>query len=192
MNMALGMFASMTYDNNDLLSRVNGIFHISEHPRIQEFRPRPSPSYYPQINGDVVFGIKGDLLHNYLLPRNCPRVSWYEGPDTTDEDKSRFVNSSLAKYVIAVENEWYWQIKNTTLYCYEFTPDNFELLDACAGYYVSYQNEKPISTATIDDILSELLSRNIEFRFLPSLTKMAENISRSSLNFSLIRMRNAR
>jgi hypothetical protein len=182
----------MIYENHNMLLRANGIFHVSEDAGIKKFMPRPSPSYYPQINGDVVFGIKGGLLHNYLLPRNCPRVTWYEGPGTTDEDKLRFMNASTAKHVIAVENDWYRQIKTTILYSYEFPPDNFELLDTCAGYYVSYQNTQPINMITIDDTLSELLTRNIELRFLPSLTKLAENISRSSLNFSLIRMRNAR
>ncbi|MES2063644.1 MAG: hypothetical protein V4456_17075 [Bacteroidota bacterium] len=114
MNRLLVMFAYMTCDNNDVLSHANGLFHVSEDADIKEFRPRPSPSYYLQINGDVVFGVKGSLLHNYLLPRNCPRVTWYKGPDTTDEDKVCFLSPSPAKHIIALENEWYQQIKNTT------------------------------------------------------------------------------
>jgi len=102
------------------------------------------------------------------------------------------MGSITADYVITVENGWYERIKETTLYCYEFLPDGFSLLDGCAGYYISYDPVIPIAISTIPDIMAELLSRNIELRFTPSLIKLAEAVSKSSLNFSIIRMRNAK
>ena len=53
---------------------VHRLFHISEEGGIDQFDPRPSPSFFAEIKGDVVFAISGKLLHNYLLPRDCPRV----------------------------------------------------------------------------------------------------------------------
>jgi len=57
--------------NHDL--QINGyrIFHISEQAGINIFEPRPSPSHFEAITGNVIFGITGELLHNYLLPRDC-------------------------------------------------------------------------------------------------------------------------
>jgi hypothetical protein len=65
------------------------------------------------------------------------------------------------------------------------------MIDECAGYYISYKSAAPLSVTLVDDIMAELLSRNVEVRFTPSLIQLADDISRSSLNFSNIRMRNA-
>jgi hypothetical protein len=65
------------------------------------------------------------------------------------------------------------------------------LLDEIAGYYISYDAAVPVDEVMITDPITELLKRNIELRFSPNLTKLAEAVTRSSLNYSLIRMRNA-
>lgn len=190
------MFFTIKWDiqlnHQDLSSSYNRLFHISEEPGIKLFEPRPSPSHFDGINGDVVFAITDDLLHNYLLPRDCPRVTWYAGDKTTDADKERFIGGSAANYIVVVESGWYQRIKETTLYCYEFPADNFTLIDECAGYYISYHPVVPISIKSISDIMTELLNRNIELRFTPSLIQLADVVSKSTLNFSLIRMRNAK
>lgn len=168
------------------------LYHISETSHINRFDPRPSPSYFEEITGDVVFAVTGNRLHNYLLPRDCPRVTWYVGSRTTNDDRLRFAGNTSAVFFIAVESEWYQRMQETTLYCYELPAESFTLLDANAGYYISYQPVVPIATRCIEDILTELLSRNIELRFVPSLIQLADDISQSSLHFSLIRMRNAK
>jgi len=181
----------MLLNHQDLSKNYNGLFHVSEEAGIPIFEPRPSPSFFKAITGDVVFAIDGKLLHNYLLPRDCPRVTYYATPATTDADKGKFIGFSNADHIITVESGWYQRLKETTLYCYEFPADSFILIDECAGYYVSYQPVIPLSVTPVDDIISELLSRNIELRFTPSLIRLADAVSASSLNFSNIRMRNA-
>jgi hypothetical protein len=168
------------------------LFHISEQPGISIFTPRPSPSHFNNITGDVVFAISDQLLHNYLLPRDCPRVTFYAGANTTDADKQRFMVNTTAGHIIVVESGWYQQIKEITLYCYEFLPDDFMLIDECAGYYISYKPVVPVVITVINDIMAALLNRDIELRFMPSLTEIADAVRNSSLQFSLIRMRNAR
>jgi hypothetical protein len=168
------------------------LFHISEQPGIKIFEPRPSPSHFEQVTGDVVLGISGKLLHNYLLPRDCPRVTWYAAEKTTEEDIDKFLNNTTADYVMAVEARWYQTIANTTLYCYEYPPETFTLLDECAGYYISCEAVVPVEERRITDIIGELLKRNIELRFMPGITVLGEAVAKSSLNFSLIRMRNAK
>lgn len=168
------------------------LFHISQQPGISIFTPRPSPSRFDNITGDVVFAISEELLHNYLLPRDCPRVTFYAGSNTSDNDKQRFIGSSTASHVIIVENGWHERIKQTALYCYELAPDDFILIDECAGYYVSYKPAVPIRVTVIDNIIDVLLSRGIELRFTPSLIGIADTVKESSLQFSLIRMRNAK
>ncbi|MDN3582534.1 DUF6886 family protein [Mucilaginibacter flavus] len=168
------------------------LFHISEQPGIELFEPRPSPSAFDKIAGNVVFAITEQLLHNYLLPRDCPRVTCYQSANTTIDDKAHFFGNTTANYIIAVENRWHKQIVDTMLYCYEFDTANFTLLDECAGYYISYKPARPVNVTVIIDIIDELLKRNIELRFMPSIINFGEAVSNSSLNFSLIRMRNAK
>jgi len=168
------------------------LFHISENGSIKKFLPRPSPSHFDQINGNVVFAITERLLHNYLFPRDCPRVTYYATTKSSDADKEKFFNHPAVEFVIAVEAKWLPVIQQTTLYCYEFSAESFVLLDECAGYYISYESVEPASVRRISNVPDELFKRtNIELRVLPSLSELAGEIVQSSLNFSLIRMRNA-
>jgi hypothetical protein len=167
------------------------IFHISENGEIDIFNPRPSPSHFNNLNGDIVFGVSDKLLHNYLLPRDCPRVTYYASDKTSHLDKDTFLQTS-ADFVISIESKWLPIIQKTTLFCYEFEGKTFTLLDECADYYISYQKVKPVRVKRIDNILDELFRRgNLELRILSNLWTIADKVSSSSLNFSLIRMRNA-
>jgi hypothetical protein len=167
------------------------LFHISDDPKIKVFEPRPAPFYQDVITQNVVFAISNKLLHNYLLPRNCPRVTFYAGPQTSEEDKNTFLGTTTAKHVVCVEAGWLLAILRTTLYCYELPPDSFSLLDECAGYYISYSAVIPVSGKPIYSVLEELLKRDVELRFMPSLLELAELVKKSTLNFSLIRMHHA-
>jgi len=182
----------MLLNRQDSLNNYNRLFHISEVPDIPLFEPRPSPSHFDAITGNVVYAISGKLLHNYLLPRDCPRITYYLKDTTSGEDKERFFGESAADNIIIVESGWYHRIAKTTLYCYEFSADNFTLLDECARYYISYKPEAPIKVTTVPDIMAELLNLNIELRFTPSLINLAESVTKSSLSFSIVRMRNAK
>lgn len=167
------------------------LFHISEDSGIDRFDPRPSPSFFSEIKGDIVFAISGRLLHNYLLPRDCPRVTYYAGPATSPEDRQTFLGQSRATHVVAIEAGWFQRVKETVLYCYEFATGNFTCLDEVAGYHISYEPEIPVSRYRIDDIFGELLKGDVELRILPELWTLASAVKESSLSFSLIRMRNA-
>jgi len=167
------------------------LFHISQDPNIKIFIPRPSPSEINGLKGNVVFAISERLLHNYLLPRDCPRVTFFAKPESLRSDIQKFFGQTAAEYIITVENNWYRLIQNTTIYCYEFSPDNFLVVDEGAGYYISYESVTPIKTSTILDPISELLIRNVELRFTPELWLLADQVIKSSLQYSLIKMRNA-
>lgn len=168
------------------------LFHISEDARIKVFEPRPAPAYEGTLRDKVVFAISNQMLHNYLLPRDCPRVTYYAGAQTTTTDQKKFFGSTDARYIVAVESTWLPVIQRAILYCYEFLPDTFHLLDGCAGYYISNTTVMPVSVKPIYNLIEAMLKRNVELRFMPSLDILAEDVKKSSLQFSLIRMRNAK
>jgi hypothetical protein len=162
------------------------LFHVSEESGIERFEPRA-----PEGGGGepVVWAIDAARLRNYLLPRDCPRVTYYAGRETTPADAERFLGSSPA--VVAVESVWLERVRSCRLYCYHLRPETFECLDECAGYFVSRVPVVPASVEVFDDVMGELLRRGIELRFTPSLWSLHDAVARSTLQFSLIRMRNA-
>ena len=161
------------------------LFHVSEEFGIERFEPRPSP----YADGSVVWAIDADRLRNYLLPRECPRVTYYAGRETTKADVERFLGSSPA--VIAVESAWLERVRSCRLYCYHVPLATFECIDECAGYFVSRRAVVPTHVLVIDDLLAALLGRGVELRFVPNLCPLRDAVVSSTLRFSIIRMRNA-
>jgi len=78
------------------------------------------------------------------------------------------------------------------LYLYEFSPQGFALFDEGAGYYARETAVAPLSVRRVDDLLAELVARDVELRVMPSLWPLHDAVVASTLQFSCIRMRNAR
>jgi len=161
------------------------LFHVSEEAGIERFEPRPS-QYAAE---PVVWAIDADHLRNYLLPRECPRVTFYAGRETTVADVERLLGSSPA--VIAVESAWLERLRSCRLYCYHLPAETFECIDECAGYFVSRRPVVPAQIQVIEDLLATLLGRGAELRFVPDLWSLRDAVISSTLRFSMIRMRNA-
>ena len=164
---------------------MTNLFHISEEPGIELFEPRASE----YTDGLVVWAINADRLCNYLLPRDCPRVTFYAGPGTSPGDVERFLGSSPA--VVAVEIGWLERLRECRLYCYPMPVETFRLQDECAGYFVSRVAVIPTRVDVFDDPVAELIRRGVELRFLTNLWTLRDAVAASSLQFSNIRMRNA-
>jgi len=161
------------------------LFHVSEEPGIERFEPRPSA--YTDV--PVVWAVTEDRLCNYLLPRDCPRVTYYAGDKTSATDVEQFLGSSRA--VVAIETGWLQRVRSCRLLCYALMPDTFECLDACAGYYVSRAPVVPVSVDVIDNPIAEILKRDVDFRVADNLWPLRDAVLASTLQFSMIRMRNA-
>ena len=101
------------------------LFHVSEQGGIERFEPR-----WSDIAGrKVVWAIDVQHLRNYLVPRDCPRVTYYAGPQTADADVKRFLGKARA--VVAIENSWLERLRSCRLFCYHFLlDDNFECIDS--------------------------------------------------------------
>jgi len=167
------------------------LFHFSDDPSITRFVPRPPPSASAGVTDDVVWAVGGRLRHNYLLPRDCPRVTFYPAPGSTPGDVARLMAGTSAGHVVAIETGWMPALRHGCLYQYELPPDTFVPIDEGAGYFVSRAPVIPLGVHTIDDLLGELLACDIELRVMPSLWPLCDAVVASSLHFSCIRMRNA-
>jgi hypothetical protein len=161
------------------------LFHLSEEPNIHRFDPRPAP----QVDRPVVWAIREDRLRNYLLPRDCPRVTFFAGSNTSADDRERFLGTSDA--VVAFEAAWLDRVRQTRLYCYHLPDASFHAVDECAGYFHSHEPVTPTRVEVIDDLLAALASCSAEIRIVPTLWPLNDAVVASTLSYSIIRMRNA-
>ena len=167
------------------------LFHVSEESDIKKFEPRFPTRSDLDPKTALVWAIDEKRLPNFLAPRDCPRVTYHVSNKTTEEDKKRFLTSPTCTHVIIIENQWFKVFRNTTLYLYEFDDNDFTLQDDNAGYYVSTVTQSPKRIHVINDVVSELLKRNVELRITDNLRDTADAIKTSTLNWSLCRMGNA-
>ena len=161
------------------------LFHISEEANISRFEPRPSE----YTSEPVVWAIDDAHLPNYLVPRDCPRVTYYAGPQTSDADREILLGPGSA--VVAIEQLWMERLEQCRLYCYSLPEQTFECLDEGAGYFVSRGAVVPAGVEVLPDPISELRRRGVELRVVPNLWPLRDVVIASSLQFSIIRMRNA-
>jgi hypothetical protein len=159
------------------------LFHVSEEAGIERFEPRPSQ----YTDEPVVWALDADRLRKYLVPRDCPRVTYDAGRETTVADVQRFLGSSPA--VVVVESGWWERLRSCRLYCYHLPPETFACLDECAGYFVSRDPVVPARVQVFNDPLAELLRRGVELRFVPDLWPLQDAVVASRLQYSMIRMR---
>ncbi|MCK4224591.1 MAG: hypothetical protein KAX39_05380 [candidate division Zixibacteria bacterium] len=168
------------------------LYHISDKPGIKRFDPRPALHPSAKQKGLMVWAIDWDHLHNYLLPRDCPRVTFFASQESDPNDVDKFMGGSSTKYVVAIETRWLPEIQKSCLYQYEFNSEGFTLVDEVAGYYISRKPVIPIAETKIENILAALTEHNVELRIMPSLWKLREAIINSTLGYSIIRMNKAR
>lgn len=160
------------------------LFHVSEEAKIERFEPR----FSAYTKSDVVGAIDSEHLPNYLVPRECPRVTYRAGQMTNPADTERFLSGSSV--VIAVESRWLEKVRSCRLYCYHLSPETFECFDTSAGYFVSHVPVVPIDVEVIEDSIMELLKRGVELRFVHDLRPLRDAVVASTLDFSIVRMRN--
>lgn len=164
------------------------LFHISEEDDIQIFEPRiPDRADLDKTTG-LVWAIDEERLPNFLTPRNCPRVTYHVGRNTSDFDKKEFFSSATLSHVVVIESKWYEVMKATTLYLYEFSTDDFELQDHVAGYYVAKTRQIPKAKVEVKDSFAELMRRNVEIRIVDNLWDIADKVKESTLGWSCCRM----
>lgn len=168
------------------------LYHVSEESDIKVFNPRTPLRDDLDKSIPLVWALCEKALPNFLTPRDCPRIVYRIDDMTTEEDMKMFFSSDKHNRAIIIENGWYEKMKNTPLYIYEFSPENFITQDGASGYYVSHKTEKPIGKRMVNDLFKELIKRNFEIRMVDNLWSMADKVEKSTLNWSICDIANAK
>lgn len=161
------------------------LFHVSDRPDIAIFHPRWSK----YTDRPVVWAVEESRLCNYLLPRDCPRVCFRAGTDSSAGDIAELLGDDEA--IVAVEDSWRNAIENCALYVYDIPAEGFVLQDEAARYWVSAAAIAPLGVSRRTDLPSAIAATGATLRYLPSLWKLHDRVAASTLVFSMIRMRNA-
>lgn len=166
------------------------LFHISEDENISQFTPRISKK---QWNFEkYVWAINEKKWHNYLLPRECPRIC-------IDTQQSNILSDYLKPQIIEHKKamlfapaSWEEKIDHCTLFRYEFSDINFKLMDEIAGYYVSEQTEIPIHKTKIENCVEYLNKLNIALIMVDNkrMLEIKEKVVQHLKAFSIIRWKN--
>ena len=165
------------------------LYHFSEDPSIELFVPRPvrvSPSEEP-----LVWAIDSTHCHLYYFPRDCPRVVISKSPRTSAEDVETFFRHTTATVIAAIESRWLERLRSTTIYRYTLPADGFVPRDATAGYWAAKHEARPIEVEPIPDLMAALIESGVELRIMPSLVLLRDAVIASTLEFDIIRWRNA-
>lgn len=168
---------------------VPRLFHVSEDAGIQRFEPRPPPSPDARVAGHAVWAIAESHLPNYLLPRECPRICFRAGATTSAADRERFLGR--AERVIAFEAAWLERVQACELAIYEMPPSAFIEALPDAGYWISRETVSPLGVKRIGHLLGAIAGSGAEVRLLQEFWPLCDAVTASSLQFSIIRKRNA-
>lgn len=165
------------------------VLHFSEDPTIIEFAPHVAPT--SNEKDAFVWAVGPERCPDYWFPRQCPRAMAWTGPATTADDRDRIIGAGCGTRVHAIEYGWLKAMQEVELYAYRLPAEPFEArFDNAVVATVPVRPLAPPERVT--DLLGLHEREGIQLRVMSSLWPFWEEVISSSLEFSGIRLRNAR
>ena len=165
----------------------HALWHVSGESGIQRFEPRLGGSYLPAQA--FVWAIDTRHLPLYWFPRECPRATFWAGKRTTAADVKLLGGSER---VHAIEDGWIERMRAAEVFAYRLPAAVFERHPDVGGYWLSRVVVEPLETRRLHDLAQLHEQAGIELRVIPNLWPLWSKITSSTLEFSGIRLRNAR
>ena len=169
------------------------VLHFSEDPTITRFVPHVAPtSRQPEA---YVWALDHDQAPSYWFPRQCPRAMAWAVPTTTAADRDRVIGAGCGDRVHAIEYDWLDALRTVRLYAYRlpaglFTPFGDEPRPHAV---VAVEPVAPLGPPEpVGDLLRLHEEAGIQLRVLDNLWTFWDVVIGSTVEFSGIRLRNAR
>ncbi|GAA3124549.1 hypothetical protein JOF29_006245 [Kribbella aluminosa] len=164
------------------------VLHFSEDPTIEIFRPHVAKT--SDEGTAYVWAVGHDRAPDYWFPRRCPRAMAWVGPDTTPEDRDRIIGIGSGTRVHAVEYGWLDAMRTVELYAYRLPAGVFVAHDAAV---VATTDVRPLGPPErVGDLFVLHDEAGIQLRVLPRLHDFWAAATASTVEWSGIRLRNAR
>ncbi|GAA0933922.1 hypothetical protein GCM10009560_40550 [Nonomuraea longicatena] len=167
------------------------MLHFSEDPTITRFVPHVAPT---SVRAEpYVWAVGTDRCPDHWFPRECPRALAWRGPTTTDADAARIIGSGCGERVHAVEYGWLQAMRDVRLYAYRLPAEHFAPVGEPPHAVVARVPVEPLGPPEpVDDLFELHEAAGIQLRVLDRLWPFWNEVTASSLEFSGIRLRNAR
>ncbi|MBS2552287.1 hypothetical protein KGQ19_36070 [Catenulispora sp. NL8] len=167
------------------------VLHFSEDPTIARFVPHVAAT--AQQPEAYVWAVDYDRAPDYWFPRQCPRALAWVTPETTDADRERIIGPGGGLRVHAVEYGWLERMRTTELYAYRFDARDFRSFGEPVHAHVAEHEVRPLGPAEpVGDLFALHEQAGIQLKVLPTLLPFWARVVTSTLEFSGIRLRNAR
>jgi hypothetical protein len=166
----------------------HALWHVSEEATIERFEPHVSTS--AATAEPRVWAVDTRHLPMFWFPRDCPRGTWWAGPETNAGDADRLLAG--ASRVHAVEGAWLDRIRVAHVVAYRLPPETFAPDPEVGGYWLSREAVTPLELVELGDLLARHAAAGIELRVVENLWPLWDRVIESTLEFSGIRLRNAR
>jgi hypothetical protein len=161
---------------------------VSEDAGIERFEPHVSAT--ATETEPLVWAVDTRHLPLYWFPRDCPRGTFWAGASTTTEDRERLLGR--AARVHAIEQRWAERLRTTTVYAYRLPEQSFEPHPEVGGYWIGRAAVAPLERRDLGDLVRLHEDAEIELRVLRNLWPLWNEVAASTLEFSGMRLRNAR
>jgi uncharacterized protein DUF6886 len=157
----------------------HALWHVSQDPALARFEPR----------GDFVWAIDTRHVPLYWFPRDCPRATFWANSSTNARDVERFLAGDRTRRVHVIEPGWVARMHRTRVFAYRMPEETFERSDR---FWVSRHTVEPLELVELGDLVPLHARAGIELRTDPALLRLWDDVVASTLDFSGIRLRNAK
>ena len=165
----------------------HALWHVSEDDSIRRFEPHLRPEH--ALDEPLVWANDTRHLPLYWFPRDCPRATFWAVSTTSDDDVERFLGGDRSRRVHVVEPEWLPRLRTTSVMAYRLPEETFERWDR---FWISRDPVEPLELLELGDLVERHANAGIELHTEPELLRLWDDVIASSLDYSGIRLRNAR
>ncbi len=165
----------------------HALWHVSEDSTIERFDPQRSASAGGEL---LVWSVDTRHLPMFWFPRDCPRGTFWAGPETLSGDAEELLLG--ATRVHAVEGAWLERMRAARVVAYRLPGETFMPHPEVGGYWLSHEPVVPLEVAELGDLLARHAAAGIELRIVDNLWPTWNRVIASTLEFSGLRLRNAR
>jgi len=166
---------------------VHALWHVSEDDSISRFAPRRTPT--AGLDKLLVWAVDTRHLPLYWFPREHPRATFWANSGTTDADVVRFLGGDRALRSHVVEPGSFPAMRRTRVVAYRLPDETFEEWDR---FWVSRETVEPLELVELGDLVDLHEAAGIRLRSAGDLSALWQDVIASTLDYSGIRLRNAR
>jgi Family of unknown function (DUF6886) len=158
----------------------HALWHVSEDDSIRRFEPRDG----------TVWAIDTRHLPLYWFPRECPRATFWADSGTSGEDVERFLGGDRSRRVHLVEPDWLGPMRTARVVAYRLPEPTFAPNED--RFWISGEPVEPLELVELGGLVERHRRAGIELRPEPDLLRFWDGVVASTLQYSGIRLRNAR